>query len=109
MLCQKTALEKKYDDLTTSGANLTWQCVEPRRFRTLVSDLNHLTNPEKLGSVILFRDICMYVFFNMVYGLLHYLHYNSNTTSLVHLFGIVVIFVIEISFTQRLTLQMILS
>jgi hypothetical protein len=47
--------------------------------------------------------------FYMVYCLLHYLHYNSNTTSLVHLFGIVVIFVIEISFTLRLTLQMILS
>ena len=50
-----------------------------------------------------------FFYFNMVYCLLHYLQYNGNTTSLVHLFSIVFIFVIEISFTQRLTPQMILS
>ena len=54
-------------------------------------------------------EMYVYVYFNMVYCLLHYLHYNGNTTSLVHLFSIVVIFVIEISCTQRLTPQMILS
>ena len=54
-------------------------------------------------------EMYVYVYFNMVYCLLHYLHYNGNTTSLVHLFSIVVIFVIEISCTQRLIPQMILS
>ena len=51
--------------------------------------------------------VCMY-FFNTVYCLLHYLHCSGNTTSLVHLFSIV-IFVTEISFTQRVTPQMILN
>ena len=58
--------------------------------------------------IIMCEYICMYLL-NMVYCLLHYLCYNSNTTSLVNLFGIVVIFVTEISFTLRLTLQMLLS
>jgi len=42
--------------------------------------------------------VCMYVCVsNMVYCLLHYLHFNSNTTSLVHLFGIVVIFLLRLA------------
>ena len=56
--------------------------------------------------------VCMYIcvyFFNMVYCMLHYLQYHSHTKSLVHLLRIVVIFVNEISFTQRLILQMLLS
>ena len=43
---------------------------------------------------------CMYVFFYMAYCLLHYLHYNGNTTSLVVLFDVVII--IGFPFTPRL-------